>query len=405
MSKEINATSISPKSYHSSQTESIAQTNSHGSSEQTIHTETCRITETTMRMEHKSPLPDIEFKPSPRLFESKERHDIQAKHLIENVSIPSQFPNIQSGHDHSVATKTFEKSKYTALETPVPKEVQTIANNTNFIHEKPNYDSDFGSKSKYSSVSKHIKTLEQSDNQSVYKPTSKWYAPTDSPIAEFGAEPNKVNGTSTPNPINETIGKFSRKMQEYEENHWSRSCDLKAPALVKHVTPIVNGDQSKEQVISHMDLEPGDAPEFCFAPRSTHEKKSSFVERIEKSLERELEKGPSKVLPYTVRTMPPLPRTVSIEAFETTKRSIVRQPKQPETYEQKKDSNHFKHTFYEHNKPLQTNIFDQFTVPRPKAPEKVRSECVCVQFINVLKTPNQNQVNNNVPNNFYSLLP
>lgn len=55
-----STTTLSPNSHQSSTYESVAQSNQIGSSEQIIHTETRFVTETMVRLEHKSPQPDSE---------------------------------------------------------------------------------------------------------------------------------------------------------------------------------------------------------------------------------------------------------------------------------------------------------------------------------------------------------
>lgn len=340
-----------------------------------------------MRMEHKSPLPDIEFNPSPRPFESKERIDIQIKPHTDVISIPQQQQFGHTEQDHSVATKTFEKIRYTTLEKDAPP--QFIRSENYFVQEKP--DSNYDSQSKCSSVSQRIKTLEKcTQDQPVYKSMPIWNASNEMPIDQYHMEKQistqsyHLNGMSTPNPIKDTLDKISTKMYEYEQNHLSSGYDLKAPALVKSVTPAappcVNGYHKFKDITAppsqqpqppsqqqHLNLQPGDEPEFCFAPRFATERKPSIVERMEKSLERELEKGPSKVVPHSVRIIPPSLQTVSSESFESSKRSIMKQTIQPEMIEQHKDFNQIKHNFHEHNKPLQRKTFDQ--VPPTQAPK------------------------------------
>lgn len=58
ITQRLSSNTISPKSQQSSTYESVAQSNQCGSSEQIIHTETRCVTETMVRLEHKSPQPD-----------------------------------------------------------------------------------------------------------------------------------------------------------------------------------------------------------------------------------------------------------------------------------------------------------------------------------------------------------
>lgn len=337
-----------------------------------------------MRMEHKSPLPDIEFNPSPspRSFEHRDRIDIQTQSHIE---APQQLQHQHQSHiehDQTVGPKTFENISYTTFNASTPQEPQL------FIQEKPFAELNMKPipKTKYSSVTQRVKTLEQCEQEPhFYKSSPVWngsplnYNNTENQRkTEISSPIYQMNGMGTPNPVNETLEKISNKMHEYEQTHWSNSYELKAPALVKHaipnVKPFVNGYESKD---AQLNLQPGDTPEFCFASRTTNERKPSLVERIEKSLEKELEKGPSKVLPHSVRTMPPSPQTVSTEMFESTKRTILKHAKQPEINELHNDFNHIKNTFYEHNKPIQRKTIDHIPTPI-HAPEKVRKLFVFV---------------------------
>lgn len=381
----MNAPAILPNSYHSSQTDTVAQTDTHGSSEQTIHTETCRITETTMRMEHKSPLPDIEFNPSPRPFETRHRFAYETKPHTEVVSLQQPLPTPQQHHEyadqeHLVAAKTFGNLKYTTFETA------TAPQGAQFGQEIAE---EVLPTTKYGSVSDRVKTLEKSsiEEHSPVKSVPIWNAPIESPtqyIFEkhryqgFSTPTHQMNGTSTPNVVNETIEQISSKMQEYERFHTIHGYDydLKAPALVKHVTPIAkpftNGYQSEDVLkTTTLNLQPGKPPEICYAPRSTSERRESLVEKIEKSLEKDLERGPSKVLPHSVRMMPPSPQTVSTDMYES-KRSIMKQTTQNYINHQHTDFNHVKNIFYEHNKPLPRNTTVPTLTPT-KAPKKVRN--------------------------------
>lgn len=396
-----------PNSYHSSQTDTITKSDTHRSSEQTVHTETCRITETTMRMEHKSPLPDIEFNPSPRPFEIKENLDIHTKQYADNnihnkymtdiYSVPqyqhTQSPQNHTEHDNFIATETLENQKFRTYETAAqmqpPDEIaENLHTNNNFtLNDEPI------AKTTYGSVSERVKLIEKcSNDEPIYKPFKNdqtWNAPNDFPPTQYNFDkqseqatcvtPIYQNGTSTPNPLNETIEKFSSKIHEFEQCHWSNDSDLKAPALVKHVTPIIksNDGQIKEQEKSinvPLNLEPGEPPELCFAPRVTSDRKPSLMEKIEKTLEKDLEKGPTKVLHHSVRMIPPSPPTVS-EHFESSK-PMNKQTKQYDINNPNKNINHIKNTFYENTTPLHRNTI--IHVPTPtKAPEKVRIWSVC----------------------------
>lgn len=73
--------------------------------------------------------------------------------------------------------------------------------------------------------------------------------------------------------------------------------ELKAPGLVKQFAkPMVP--------LIPLDLEPGEAPEICYAPKPVLERKQSYVEKIEKSLEQNLEKEPERVPRGGIRILP-----------------------------------------------------------------------------------------------------
>lgn len=378
-------------------------------------------------MEHKSPLPDIEFNPSPRPFEIKDNVDIQTntniiktldnkdmKPLTDIISVPQhihQRQPIHTEHDNLVANRTFEQFKYTTYETATAKDPLYIADGN--AHQETevaiNGDDVINAKNN-GSVSNRIKSIEKSANdEPIYKTTPIWNASNESPVTQFcfdkqsqraisitptfNATPYQ-NGTCTPNPVNETIEQISSKIQEYEQSHWSNDYDLKAPALVKHVTPIIKPYENGVEISAKVDsaiqvpinLEPGEPPELCFAPRVSGERRQSLVEKIEKSLEKDLERGPSKVLPHSVRMMPPSPQTISTEHYESSQRqSIIKQSKIHDINQPNTEINNLKHIFYEHNKPLQRNTISDFVPTPPKAPEKVRIWSVFVCTLCVMQ--------------------
>ncbi|CRL08293.1 CLUMA_CG021374, isoform B [Clunio marinus] len=73
--------------------------------------------------------------------------------------------------------------------------------------------------------------------------------------------------------------------------------ELKAPGLVKQFAkPMVP--------LIPLELEPGSPPEICYAPKPVLERTQSYVEKIEKSLEQNLDKEPERVPPGGVRIIP-----------------------------------------------------------------------------------------------------
>lgn len=413
-----------PNSYHSSQTDTITKSDTHRSSEQTVHTETCRITETTMRMEHKSPLPDIEFNPTPPRpqFEIKEHLDTRTNQYADNSShnkYTADMPSVpqyqqhthsprqnHTEYNHFVSNETLETQKYKPFEAaPQQQPHNEMAENPHTNNVTSN-DGPMTAKPNYGSVFDKVKQIEKSTNdEPVYKPFKvgpTWNAASEPPLAQYNSDkpseeafsitPTYRNGAITPNPLNETIEQFSSKIHEFEKCHWSNASDLKAPALVKHVTPLIRPNDApiKEKPLQEepmnvpLNLQPGEPPELCFAPRVTSDRRSSLMEKIEKTLEKDLERGPTKVLPHSVRMIPPSPppppsQSTASEHFESSEH-MIKQTKQYDITQPNKTINHIKNTFYENTTPpLHRNTFVHVPTPT-KAPEKVRlwSVCSCV---------------------------
>lgn len=111
------------------------------------------------------------------------------------------------------------------------------------------------------------------------------------------------------NSTKETAKMFENKIKDLE-NSPRHDYDLKAPGLVKQILPRPQQERPKsvmqEVPLPNIYLEPGSPPEICYAPRTAvHERKQSLVETIEQTIEKENEKGPSKVLAGAVRMIPP----------------------------------------------------------------------------------------------------
>lgn len=111
------------------------------------------------------------------------------------------------------------------------------------------------------------------------------------------------------NSTKETARMFENKIKDLE-NSPRHDYDLKAPGLVKQILPRPQQERQKsvlkESPLPDIYLEPGSPPEMCYAPRTVlHERKQSLVETIEQTIEKENEKGPSKVLAGAVRMIPP----------------------------------------------------------------------------------------------------
>ncbi|XP_069967904.1 uncharacterized protein zormin isoform X6 [Bactrocera oleae] len=83
--------------------------------------------------------------------------------------------------------------------------------------------------------------------------------------------------------------------------------DLSAPYLVKEISKAINvptTPQREKTPLDDIHLVPGSPPEICFAPKP-EVRRQSLVEHMEKTLEQNLQQGPSKVLPMSVPTLTP----------------------------------------------------------------------------------------------------
>lgn len=398
---------IVPTSYHSSQLESKTQSDTtHGTSEQIIMTETRCVTEKTMRMEHKSPHPDIEppsfhITPKPMQTITEQSHTektftherIEAKSpspakQIKSYELEHITPHImQPISCETIKYATFKSS--TTLPDQLPADPNKLMCRDIPINIEPNVPStlsdfnltpgpppeigyapaaaspiavtttDIKTEDKtYHSISDRVKLLENSLAecheppaggqkifpyvQNVVQSTQSYTETLNKTIDEIPAlnqtpEPiyRRASNVSvrslsprpsaeaiqmekswtSPSPVSyancfenneqlrqksirETTKAIEHRIKQYTPNEY----ELKAPGLVKFVTPAPLND--------NLNLEPGPPPEMCYAAPPADEKRISMVETIERSLERDLERGPSKVLPCSVRTMPPSPQNV-----------------------------------------------------------------------------------------------
>lgn len=413
------ATAIVPSSYHSSQLESTTHSDTtHGASEQIILTETRCVTEKTMRMEHKSPHPDIEppsFNTTPKPLQTitEQSHSEQTfKH--EKIATKSPTPPQQQQsklydlehiipHKMQTNSNSCETIKYTTFKSSalpdqlpadpnkslyrdVPINVERIVPTGN-LHLTPGPPPEIGyapeptteavdtaavsvgadtkkvEDKTYHSISDRVKLLEnslaecheppaggqkvfpyiQNGIQSIHTYTETMNKTiSEIPVLSHAAEPiyRRASNVSvrslsprpsaegiqmekswtSPSPVSyanyydsneqlrkssirETTKAIENRIKEYENQAPpTREYELKAPSLVKYITPITSAND--------LNLQPGAPPEMCFAPPPVGEKRISMVETIERSLEKDLERGPSKVLPCSVRTMPPSPQNV-----------------------------------------------------------------------------------------------
>lgn len=406
---------IVPSSYHSSQLESTTQSDTtHGTSEQIIMTETRCVTEKTMRMEHKSPHPDIELLPfygTPKPIQTiTEQSHTEKTFKHEQIQTKSPTPPQQSKlydlehitpHKMQTNSNSCESIKYTTFKSSmaVPDQLPADPNISMGrdipINIEPNGPSSLNNfnltpgpppeigyapdpsavvadvavtvtkndDKSYHSISDRVKLLESSlaechdppaGGQKVFpyvqnvahstqsytetmnktineipvlshtpepiyrrasnvsvrslspRPSAEgiqmeksWTSPSPVPYANYYENNEHVRKNS----IRETTKAIENRIKEYDNYYAPNEYELKAPGLVKFITPVV-------PVKHNLNLEPGTPPEMCFAARPAGEKRTSMVETIERSLERDLERGPSKVLPCSVRMMPPSPQNV-----------------------------------------------------------------------------------------------
>lgn len=365
MADEINTAAITPKSFHSLKSENIAESDSHGTTEQMIHTETRRVIETTMRMEHKSPHPDIEIQYSPRPNQSNDifKTETECTHQLnpeqdyttQNYIIESKPSQSLSG-PHNVINESLIKNGINHIESYEfeKKEFKAFSDVSDGAKS-------FGNASEYVVISNGIKPFGLTPSKKMIENGELSYYEASSarntPILHK-VHPPVENGyryeTFKPNAVQGTIQRMAHTIEGYERVKLPDSNDLKAPSLVKFATPIAKPYTGGNHSIgndTNLNIQPGEPPQICFAPRLATDEKTSIVHQIEKSLERDLEKGPSKVLPHSVRIVPPSLKYVASETFGTTTRSITKQSNQ---YELNPSKNHASnnHFHYEYIKPV-----------------------------------------------------
>lgn len=124
---------------------------------------------------------------------------------------------------------------------------------------------------------------------------------------ESASETDTLNLNRRRSSTKETAKMFEEKIKE-AENSPRHDYDLKAPGLVKQILPRPQQpDRPKsvqESLLPDIHLEPGSPPEICYAPR-TPTRKQSLAETFEQTIEKNMEKGPTRVLPGAVRMIPP----------------------------------------------------------------------------------------------------
>jgi len=122
--------------------------------------------------------------------------------------------------------------------------------------------------------------------------------------------------------IKDTKSFFEQRIKEEEIK--SSSMELKAPGLVKQfakpMVPLIPDNYE-------LGIEPGAPPEICYAPKPVLERKQSYVGKIEKSLEQNIEKEPDRVPRGGVRIFPQrqTPNRMSSQSPQRFQSPIVQQ--------------------------------------------------------------------------------
>lgn len=271
----------------------------HSSQYQTSNTETHRVTQSTMRLEHKTPLNDIEpLSYTPKSYTSNQlpNYDRTATPFVSpNKSAVQQqqtksFTNISSGLDYPTALAEEPKyAKFDHAKTPqaIFYNLNKTSDNDNFTYHQreefkklnlsPGPQPEFGTMPKYEDtkkecISDRIKKLESSykevsevpqggvkilpfgssqttHNQQTYSSNLTRQINDIPPLSK----PSAFNGFATPSPrpatstdeddtgelkrqtIKETAKAFDHKISEYKSS--SNDYQLKAPGLVRTIFP------------------------------------------------------------------------------------------------------------------------------------------------------------------------
>lgn len=142
----------------------------------------------------------------------------------------------------------------------------------------------------YSSQQTHV---QQSHHQEIL-PSNEHFVP----IQTYPVEQQQQQQQQEEVPkmsIKDTKSYFEQRIKQEEAK--TIPVDLKAPGLVRQFAkPMVP--------LIPLDLEPGSPPEICYAPKPVLERKQSYVEKIEKTLEQNIEKEPERVPRGGVRILP-----------------------------------------------------------------------------------------------------
>lgn len=191
-------------------------------------------------------------------------------------------PTINRSASPKPSTDAVNMEKLWAMKPKSPEPFSVQNQQQNFSHE---HKSSFVA---YSTQQTHL--FEQQSNLQEMLPPKECFVPiqpysTEAPVQE---ELPKMS-------IKDTKSYFEQRIKQEEVK--TLPTDLKAPGLVKQFAkPMVP--------LIPLDIEPGSPPEICYAPKPVNERKQSYVEKIEKTLEQNLDKEPERVPRGGVRLLP-----------------------------------------------------------------------------------------------------
>lgn len=145
-------------------------------------------------------------------------------------------------------------------------------------------------------------------------------------------ESTEVIQTHNENVIEEHQSKASELIKAWPPAPLPRDePPLKAPQMVKEIFPKIESlsirPVSVQDITDEVYLEPGPPPEIGFA-QAPRKRRQSYVESIEQDLEKNLAREPSRVLPGSVRTIPP-PREKALPPPLPPKKEVTPGPPLP----------------------------------------------------------------------------
>lgn len=258
--------------------------------------------------------PEIGF--MPKLEELKhERVTDQIKKLEDSHSAVKLVPELKR---NEMIAKEFIQTSHITTE-PIIRPQAHHANDEQlnvFRCASPRPSADGVAMDKLWSTPKSPKQPEKQFDKSNYYTSKNEFAEEKSSYKKYSShsesegEQKDTISTDRKSSTKQTAKMFEEKIKELE-NSPRHDYDLKAPGMVKQILPRPQLERPKsvqECILPDIYLEPGSPPEMCYAPRTerkTLERKHSLVETIEQVVQQE---GPSKILPGSVRMVPPPPK-------------------------------------------------------------------------------------------------